>query len=62
MIHTARAMNMAVGVFLLAGIPDLRDFHIEGQSLTGQRMVGVNIHIEAAYLYYGYLHLSLLGL
>ena len=61
-VHAARAMNMAVGIFFLAGVSDFGDFHVEGQCLAGQWMIGVNIHIEAAYLDYGYLHLPLLSL
>ena len=40
-VVTVGAVGMAVAQFFLRGFPNLHDFHVKVQYLTGQRMVGV---------------------
>lgn len=46
-IHATRAVHVAVGIFLFAGVPDSTDFHVEGQRLASQWMVGIDIYIKS---------------
>ena len=39
---------MAVSNFFFGGIPDSVNLHLEGQHLTSQWVVGINIHIKSS--------------
>ena len=62
MLVTTRAMGMAVFGFIFSCFAYACYLHVEGQLLAGQRVIAINIHIEAADLEHGYLHRTLLGL
>ncbi len=51
-----------MGFFFIGGITHLGDFHIKGQALASQRMVGIHIDIEAPDFHHRYLNRALLGL
>jgi hypothetical protein len=50
---TTRPVHMSVFGFFLAGITDLGYFHIKSECLTCQRVIGIDIDVEAPYLDYG---------
>src|SRR5690606_1008839 len=47
-IVSARAVHVAVFLFLGSGVADFRDFHVEVQDLAGQRVVAVDLHALVA--------------
>ena len=49
MLDASGSVHVAVLEFLFTGIADFGDLHIERQLLASQRMITINIHIEAAY-------------
>ena len=55
-------MGVAVFTFLFTGLADFDDIHIKCQLLPGQRVVAIDINVEAADFKYGYLNRALLGL
>jgi hypothetical protein len=55
-------VNVSVGSFFLAGVPDFHDFNVKSKRFSRQRMIGIDVDIEPADLDYSDLYRPLMSL